>query len=371
MLKSTLYLLRWLGPWADTDDRPGGVVRRVVQVRATREGERDFPAWLYLPLHRKICGAYIIAPGLHFLGPEDPRMDRFLSVLSSAGIAIFAPFVPDYLSLRITPASIEDFQRAFRVFLERPELPPGMKPGIWSISSGSLLSLRLASSPEFADRVGGVMSYGGYGDWEETFRFCLTGELNGEKASSHDPLNRPVLFLQLLDYLEHDLDLRKTLGKGWDTFIRATWSTAGRKKIDENYQNIARELAPSLPEELRELFLIGCGAWDEDHWEIAWETLQNQRDFFLHMDPRPYLKGIQCPVYLVHGAADDVIPSNQVHKIAEHIPSHVPVEIFLTGLYGHSTPEHPPSPLEIARDASEEVSTLLGMTSALLKAAMG
>src|SRR5690554_1723584 len=100
-LRAQLQLGRWLGPWAGAEQAPEGVLRTSVFVEARAEGERPFEAWLYRPRRGRPLGAYLVAPGLHYAGPADPRMDRFLRVLASAGLVVLCPFLPDFTALRV------------------------------------------------------------------------------------------------------------------------------------------------------------------------------------------------------------------------------------------------------------------------------
>ncbi len=62
--RTALALTRWLGPWAG-DARPRGVDRATVALPG-RPGGR---AYVHAPLGRP-RGAYVVLPGLHFLGPD-------------------------------------------------------------------------------------------------------------------------------------------------------------------------------------------------------------------------------------------------------------------------------------------------------------
>jgi pimeloyl-ACP methyl ester carboxylesterase len=355
-MKRALHLLRWLGPWANAKARPDGILRRKVQIDERLRG------WLYLPLHRPVEGAWFVSHGLHYLGADDARLDRFMSVLASSGRAVFAPAVPDYMDLRVTARAIDDVQRAFACFLERPELPEGTKPFVWSVSFGSLLGLRLASAPAYADKVGGLMTFGGYADWTETIRFCLTGKVEGEPPRSQDPLNRPVIFLHMLPYMEDVPEDTRAMREAFHAFVRQTWSTQERPKQLQRYPEIARELARGLPEAQREIFLEGCGAVPGGHVR-ALDAIERSGDAFAHADPRPYLSGIKCPVHLVHSAGDDVIPSNQLQKLARAMPEGARVRTSLTGLYGHSSANA--LSWEAVKNVGRELTTMAQMLGGL------
>src|SRR5688500_19035525 len=95
--RSFATLARWLGPWTPDARAP------VVDIEQLPVDDR-FPARLYRPRGRAI-GAFAIAPGVHYAGPDDPRMDRFSRVLAASGIVTLAPWLPDFVAMRVAPTA--------------------------------------------------------------------------------------------------------------------------------------------------------------------------------------------------------------------------------------------------------------------------
>ena len=81
---STARLARWLGPWADPTRAPF--------VRTEQATVEHLTVRVYHPRGRTPRATYLIAPGLHYAGPDDPRMDRFCRILAAAGQLVIAPF---------------------------------------------------------------------------------------------------------------------------------------------------------------------------------------------------------------------------------------------------------------------------------------
>lgn len=322
-------LARWLGPWASEAVAPTGVERQVVAI----DGEVE--VWEYRPRRGRVRGAMLVAPGLHYAGPADPRMDRFCRIMAASGLLVAAPFIRDYTALRVVPRALDDLARAFDHVRALPELPRGCRPIIFSISFGSLLALRLASARVRADQVGGLLIFGGYADWAETIRFSLTGEIDGMVHAAHDPLNQPVVFINLLDTMDGVPDDRTPLIAAWTKYVRATWGRAEYKRGTRHHA-VARSLAHEVPEGMRSLFLKGCGA-EPGGFELCMDALSRATDASAFLDPRPHLDGLRCPVHIVHGVDDDVIPFIQLDRLARALPSHVECKTYLTGMYGHTS----------------------------------
>jgi pimeloyl-ACP methyl ester carboxylesterase len=270
-------------------------------------------------------------------------MDRFCRIVASSGVVVLAPFLPDYTSLRVAPTAFEDFDATFDAMLACDKLPQGCKPGVFSISFGSLLAFHLAGSHR-AHQVGSVIAFGGYADWGETIRFCLTGEIDGRAHGVRDPLNQPVVFMNLIDDIDMAPDDPAPLMTAWTDYVESVW---GRQimKVDDRHAVVARRMAKDVPESCRELFLIGCGA-TPGGLDVCTAALERAGQRVAFLDPTPYLKGIRCDVHLVHGVDDDVIPYVQSERLAELLPPTVRTRLHLTGLYGHTSQAGSGSPVD-------------------------
>lgn len=309
-------LARWLGPWASPTKAP-----------AVASHDDDFEGMrvrLYEP-KRSPKRTYLIAPGLHYAAADDPRLDRFCRVLCAAGHLVIAPFIPSYLALTPNARAIEDFIRVADAL--RRWSP--QQPTVFSISFGSLLAFALAAErPGLAERL---VIFGGYADFAETLAFALTGQVASGRLATRDPLNQPVVLLNLLDAIPHERSERAALEAGWRRYVERVWGRP-EMKTGGRFQAVAAELAPEIPESVRDLFLVGIGA-HEGAWPLAQAALP-QVDVRA-LDPAPHLARVRGRVELVHGADDDVIPFEHAHLLAQRLPNADP-RVHVTGLYGHT-----------------------------------
>lgn len=297
---------------------------------------------------------FLIAPGLHYAGADDPRMDRFCRILASAGHLVVSPYIPDYLALVPTQRAKVDFAHAFDA-LPRWSTS-AQKPIVFSISFGSLLALALAA--ERPDAIDRLVMFGGYADLRATLVFCLTGGTTDGRTAVRDPMNQPVVLINLLDHLRGAPPpgpMRDALVASWRRYIERVWGRMEMKQ-DERYLAAARAVRPEVPAEVADLYDIGTGLRPGAP-ELVLDALA--RFDSAALDPTPYLARIRSRVDLVHGQDDDVIPFEHSHALAEAMPN-ADVRVHITGLYGHTGSQTP-----TLASAARELWTMLRILRAL------
>jgi pimeloyl-ACP methyl ester carboxylesterase len=349
-------LARWLGPWTRPSDAPSDVTRQEVRIEPCAAEDRPLAGFVYAPRDRAPQGALLLVPGLHYAGPRDLRMDRFARVLASSGLLVLAPSLPDFEALLPDRRVFGDAERALDALLAHPGRPRG-RPAIFSISFGSLPALHLAGSR--AADVGGTILFGGYADFEDTLRFCV----RGRPGAAHDPLNRPVAFMNLLNHLPDRPDDPAPVLGACRRYIEATWGRP-EMKADGRWRSVASSIAEELPREHRRLFALATGL-EAGGEALVDEALARAGDHFDFLDPRPLLFRVRGPVHLVHGADDDVIPFEHAHRLAAALPRGAVGGVHVTGLYGHT---HVTSPVGMLRDLpalGREIATMARVLRAI------
>ena len=166
--------------------------------------------------------------------------------------------------------------------------------------------------------MAGAVVFGGYGSFNHAAQFAISGQLGGEVIASRDVRNTPAVFMHIVEALEKSQSARLTLTEAWLRFMHETWEQDSMRDL-QSCARVAEAISTHLVPQYRSLFLIGCG-------------IQPGAAALL----KEALDRILCPVYLMHGRDDDVIPYTEVDVIRDALPKSLHCEIFLTGLYGHS-----------------------------------
>ena len=278
-------------------------------------------------------GSYLVAPGLHFDGPDDPRLERFCRILAHAGFRVVAPILPTYAELVAHPSAIDDLELVLMELVRRSR--PGEKVTLFSISFGSWPALEVAArAPEHVDAV---VTFGGYADFGATVRFCVDGIMRrpeGDQVLARDPLNQPALFLNLLPWLDVPEAAHATLAEAWREMTYRTWGRM-ELKAEGRLAPFAAAIVERVPAAQRDLFLLGCGVRSGGALlvEQALERAGRNIDF---ANPSTALTRLRSPVVVCHGRDDDVIPWNEAEKLHAALRGRVPSRLLLTGLYGHT-----------------------------------
>lgn len=335
-LRRLLVLARWLGPWSDDSIAPEGVDREEIHFGSSA---RPLRGWLYEPKKSAIDGSVLVIPGLHHLGPADPRLDRFCRVLARAGRRVLCPFLPSFEALLVSDTIGPDAIDAFDAIDARA--PQGTTPGVFSISFGSRAALDVALARH--DRVQSLILFGGYSSWQDAMRFALVGR----DDRPFDPLNRPVVFLNLLDQLR--VPNKELVAKAIRQQVHGTWGRTEMREasaLKRHAEKIADSLA--LPREERLLFLQSAGV--EFGGEArAFEALGRIGRERAYLDPAETAGKVQVPVVVAHGRDDDVIPVEHATELAAMIPG---AEAYVTGTYAH-TGKTEPEPFDLAATQKE------------------
>ena len=347
-------LARWLGPLTPATEVPAGVRRSRVRVQGKRE---VFDAWVYQPSAGRVRGALLLLPGLHYLGPADPRLDRFNRVLARSGMLVLSPFLPSFARLHVNAALGPDAIAAYDTLTELPAAR-GLRPGVFSISTGSLPAARVCAARD----VGGWVVFGGYHDFAECVRFSLT---SGGGVVPADPLNRPVVYLNLLPFMPDTPADTAPLERALRRYVEQTWGRA-EMKVDGHWRTVSDRVETELSGPARAIFRRATGA-DDPTGVIGLRALAASGDMFDCMDPRESIARYQGRSVVVHGRDDDVVPIGEAHALHTALSAAGgDSRLHLTGMYGHTG-----SSRFALMDAGRELRSMLGIVDGIARCSGG
>lgn len=348
MPASTLRSLGFLRTWLS-----GGGGGRQEEVEIPGEGRR-IPATVFVPDDVSLPGdgtpvgprpVWIVLHGVTRPGRRHEQLVRFCRALAGAGTTAVVPEIREWVELRLAPEHTVPTIRAAMDWLDRGEA------GLVGFSFGAPQALRAAAHPDLRDRVGGVAGFGGYFDVARTVRFQLTGhhEWRGEEERlDPDPYGRWIMAANHLTDVPGHQDA--------EDVARALWrlaAIAGDARIPSDAPEMAvhrRDLRPRVEESHRALFdLLARGPLgsESDSAEdrmprttrlesLAGELSRAALATAPLLDVRDHLAGIRCPVELIHGRFDRLVPYTESLRLAEAFPPGARVRVTVTRLFSHT-----------------------------------
>jgi pimeloyl-ACP methyl ester carboxylesterase len=257
----------------------------------------------------------VLVHGLAPLGRDDPRLRQSAQLLARAGFRVAVPTVRGLTGLRLRPEDAETVVAAIEAVAGRTGAP---SVTVIAVSVGAGPALLAAADPRVADRVGIVLSLGGYASTVELLRYFLTGHYRfGAVAGTSAPnLEGARLFLRAnLDLVEDSHDRRRL----------SAW-------LDAPGSPAPRDLSPGGA-----AVVALVENRDPARVEPLIHALPPALQAFLDMlSPERVVAGLRGRLLLVHGRDDPAVPFTESLRLAEAARrAAVPHRLVVVGVVKH------------------------------------
>jgi dienelactone hydrolase len=304
------------------------------------------PARKYLPRgtrHRP----FLLIPGVHASSVDEPRLIGFARDLASLGHPVLTAGPPDLARYAISPATTDAIEDAAIWLANQQDLAPDGRIGMMGISFAGGLSIVAAGRPALKDRVSSVLSLGGHGDLARTLRFLCTGaRANGGHGAPHD-YGVVIILLGVADRVV-PADQVPALKQAVLTFLEASRLDLVDKAQSAATFVKARAIEETLPEPSRTLMgyvnnrdVGKLGPILLPHVPV----ISADPSLAPSTSPPP-----SAPVYLLHGADDNVIPAAESIALAADLKRRgATAHVLATPLITHAEVDRASSVLDIVR----------------------
>jgi len=330
-----------------------GAARRVADLDATPTLEREITiptgtgelrARVYEPARSRRQAALLV-DGPHPAGIDDPRLVSLARQLSGSGLTIVTPDIPELSRFDLAPAITDAIQQAGTWLSLEAALAPDQKVALMGIGVGGGLSVVAAGRASMAGRVALVLSFGGHDDLPRVLKYLCTGveprPANQVRLKADTTREDPTAFVRppdshavagLLLGLAHRLvpagqvePLREAIGR----FLSAPPQSSADAPRAEGELESLRAAVKRMPEPsatlLRYLYArdvahLGARLLPYVNAYAADPALSPSRS------PKP-----SVPVFLLHGADDNVVPAVEAEYLAEELRGHAPVRLLISG----------------------------------------
>jgi dienelactone hydrolase len=319
-------------------------MRRVLPVRVRQVTSRDVSVttrhgMLAARLYEPVGGAgrypFIVFPGVHSGGVDEPRLVAFSRRLAATGTAVLSVPLPDLREFRITPRTTDMIEDAAAWLSEQHTLAPNRRVGLAAVSFAGGLALVAAGRPALRDRLQVVVSLGGHADLPRTMRYLCTGRLpDGGVRPPHD-YGVAIILLGAVDRVV-PREQAPALQRAILTFLEASSEDTTNPPRSQAMFADARRQGEALPEPASQLMkwvvARDVSALGERLLPFI-EELGGAAELSPARSPAPHV-----PVFLLHGDQDNVIPSTETTMAAAYLESqgNRQVRALLTPLVTHA-----------------------------------
>jgi pimeloyl-ACP methyl ester carboxylesterase len=260
----------------------------------------------YLPSDRLHAPAIIVFHGVHHLGIDEPRLEAFATAIANCGVRVLTPELPDIKDYHVDSGSIRTIGESAKWLAKQT----GGPVGVVGLSFSGGLALVAASEPAYTPAFKFVFAVGSQDSMQRVTEYYRTGRdvrPNGSveelKPHEYGPL--------VLEYQYVEDFVPKNDVPAIRTVLRAHLyeDTAAEKSsmaaLTLEQQAEAKALMDTKSDKTQALL----AASDERHAnELA------------ALSPHSRLATLTVPVYLLHGEADNIIPSAETLWMARELP---------------------------------------------------
>jgi pimeloyl-ACP methyl ester carboxylesterase len=260
---------------------------------------------------------------------NEPRLVNFSRAIAGSGFAVLTPQIAALADYHVDSESIATIGES----TEWLEQKLGKGPvALMGISFAGGLSLLAASDPEYAPHIRIVGVMGAYDDLSRVSRFLVTNQAEFpdghlEPYSAHEYGALVFVYAHLSRFFSpEDLPAahealrlwlweRPQEAQGWLPKL----SDAGRARMEILFSGRIEEMRPQLLDEIQ-----------ADQAELS------------AISPQGKLRGLRLPIFILHGSADNIIPSTESLWLEREVPSTDLEKALITPAFAHVGPEKDP-----------------------------
>jgi acetyl esterase/lipase len=264
-------------------------------------------ARLYLPNKEPNAPALMVLHGVHHLGIDEPRLEAFAAAMASCGIRVLTPELPDIKDYHVDSTSIKTIGESAQWFAAKT----GGPVGVMGLSFSGGLALLAAADPLYKPDFKFVFAVGSQDSMSRVAQYYRTNSderPNGTTellpAHEYGPLVLEYEYVE--DFVpRQDVPVIRSVLRA-NLYEDKPAEEAAEAKLNERQKLEALDLMDASSPRTRALIAAAAA---------------KHADELNGLSPRGHLRNLTTPVYLLHGQADNIIPSAETLWMASELPS--------------------------------------------------
>lgn len=279
------------------------VVKKEIELPSTGGLVR---ARMYLPERRAHAPALMVLHGVHHLGIDEPRLVSFAAAMASCGLQVLTPELPNIKDYHIDAGAVRTIGESALWFSAQTGAPVG----VMGLSFSGGLALLAAADPMYQPSFKFVLAVGSQDEMSHVAQYYLTGR---------EP--RPDGTVEVLS--PHEYGALVLEYEHLDDFVRANDVAAVRAVLREHlYEDKMGEQAAlnkATARQRAEAIALMDTNSPRTRARLAADKMLRGREME-RLSPHGVLETMRTPVYLLHGKADNIIPSAETLWMAKELP---------------------------------------------------
>jgi pimeloyl-ACP methyl ester carboxylesterase len=279
-------------------------------------------ARLYVPRGIAHPPGMVLVHGIHHLGIDEPRLQNFARAAASNGFSVLTPEIAALADYHVDGASIGTIGESSAWLQQRLGTGPVTIVGV-SFAGG--LSLLAACDSRYAPHIRALVLMGAYDNLARVVRFLATSQ-----AEFPDGRREP--------YHAHDYGAAVFVYSHLDQFFPASDLVVAHDALRDwlwERPAGAQALFPRLSPAGRATMEILLARQIDRLRPKLLEAIREDDSQLLAISPEGRLGALHTPVFLLHGATDDIIPSTESLWLEKDIPREYLREALITPAFSH------------------------------------
>lgn len=279
-------------------------------------------ARLYTPARSKNAPAIIVLHGVHHMGIDEPRLETFATSMAACGIQVLTPELPDIKDYQVGANSIATIGESAEWLTHADG---GRPVGVMGLSFSGGLSLLAAADAKYQQDIRFVLAVGSQDEMSRVAAYYRTGE-DLRPNGSEETLTPHEYGPLVLEY-EH-------VGE----FVPAQDVAPIRAVLRAHlYEDPVAEhvaLAKLNVAQAAEAKALMDMRLDSTRTALK-RADERHRDDMAAVSPHGSLATLKTPVYLLHGAGDNIIPSAETEWMASELPKRSLKAVLISPVLSH------------------------------------
>ena len=284
-------------------------------------------ARLYTPLAPRNAGpknapAIVVLHGVHHLGIDEPRLENFATSMAACGVQVLTPELPDIKDYQVGTNSIATIGESAEWLTHSDG---GRPVGVLGLSFSGGLSLLAAADPKYQQDIRFVLAVGSQDEMSRVAAYYRTGE--DVRPNGTEETLAPHEYGPLVLEYEH---VREFVPAQDVAPIRAVLRAHLYEDSTAEHAALAR-LNTAQAAEAKALMNTALPAT-----RTALERADERHaDDMAAVSPHGRLATLRTPVYLLHGAGDNIIPSAETEWMAAELPKRSLKAVLISPVLSH------------------------------------